>query len=218
MAFGKGWKIVERINCPAEKIRFQKKIKGSKFIASVAPAYSPVEGEEFLERIKKEFWDATHNVFAYQIAVGEEAEEKASDDGEPTGSSGPPVLQAIKGSGLTNTIVVVTRYFGGTKLGIGGLIRAYGDTAAQALEETPRKELRLLVYGRVRVPYDFFGNITGFLEKEGVRIEKIDYDNEGGSIFFWIEPGKIEFFEFQFKELGRGKCPLEIIKKEYRLC
>lgn len=209
---------MDKLNCPAKKIRFQHKIKGSKFIASLAPAINLEEAEEFLCRIKKEFWDATHNVYAYKIGYGKNLVEKANDDGEPSGSSGPPVLQAINGSGLTNTIIVVTRYFGGTKLGIGGLIRAYGDTAALALEKVPKKELKLMVNLVVKVPYDSIGNITGFLEKEKIEIEKIDYDNVGGLIFFWVEPKFMDFLKPQFQELSRGECTTEILEKIYRDC
>jgi len=209
---------VEKITCPAGKIRFQQKIKGSKFIGSVAPAYSLEEVEDFREKIKKEFWDATHNVFAYVIGMGENIEEKSYDDGEPSGSSGPPVLQAIKGANLSNTIVVVTRYFGGTKLGIGGLIRAYGDTAARSLELVPRKELKLMAHVVLKIPYEFIGNITGFLEKEGIGIETIDYDNNGGLIFFWLEPALVQQIKPKFQELGRGECRLEILKNVYRAC
>jgi len=209
---------VERFTSPAKKIRFQQKIKGSKFIASLASAYSLEEAEKFLHRINKEFWDATHNVYAYKIGYGQNLVEKASDDGEPSGSSGPPVLQAINGSELTNTIIVVTRYFGGTKLGIGGLIRAYGDTAAKALEKVPRKELKLMANLVVKVPYDNIGNITGFLEKEEIEIEKIDYDNEGGLIFFWVEPKLLDYLKPQFQDLSRGECRTEILEKIFRDC
>ncbi len=209
---------MERFTSPAKKIRFQQKIKGSKFIASLASAYSLEEAEKFLHRINKEFWDATHNVYAYKIGYGQNLVEKASDDGEPSGSSGPPVLQAINGSELTNTIIVVTRYFGGTKLGIGGLIRAYGDTAAKALEKVPRKELKLMANLVVKVPYDNIGNITGFLEKEEIEIEKIDYDNEGGLIFFWVEPKLLDYLKPQFQDLSRGECRTEILEKIFRDC
>ncbi len=207
---------MKTVTCPARKIRVQQKIKGSKFIASLAPASSMEEAEAFLAEIKKEFWDATHNVFAWVVGKGEEQKEKSSDDGEPSGSSGPPVLQAIKGSGLTDVIVIVTRYFGGTRLGIGGLIRAYGDTAAMALKEVPRRKYKLLARVQVQVPYDIMGNITGFLEKEEISIEKIDYDNVGAAIFFWIEPGDLDFLQKKFQDLARGQSRVEILKKVFK--
>lgn len=207
---------MKTVACPARRIRVQQKIKGSKFIASLAPAPGEEKAEAFLQEIKKEFWDATHNVYAFVVGKGGERVEKSSDDGEPSGSSGPPVLQAIKGSGLTDVIVIVTRYFGGTKLGIGGLIRAYGDTAAMALKEVPRREYQLLARVQVHVPYDFIGNITGFLEKEDINLEKIDYDNVGGAIFFWIEPEALDFLHKKFQELGRGQCRVDILKKVYK--
>ena len=112
-------------------------IKHSKFIAFCASVSDPDEADLFVKSIKKEYSDATHAPYAYLL--GERGDKsRASDDGEPSGTSGAPILDAIKGEGLTDTVVVVVRYFGGIKLGTGGLTRAYGDSALAALRAAER--------------------------------------------------------------------------------
>ncbi len=108
-------------------------VKASRFIGEAAPAESVEEATEYLEAIRKREYNASHHCFAYRL--GHQAEDfRYSDDGEPNGTGGPPILRHIDGRELTNLIVVVTRYYGGTNLGTGGLIRAYGDAAAGALD------------------------------------------------------------------------------------
>ncbi|MBQ9370116.1 MAG: YigZ family protein, partial [Clostridia bacterium] len=113
-------------------------IKHSKFIAFCASVSDPDEADAFVRSIKKEYADATHAPYAYLL--GERGDKsRASDDGEPSGTSGAPIFDAIKGEGLTDTVVVVVRYFGGIKLGTGGLTRAYGDSALAALRAAERE-------------------------------------------------------------------------------
>ena len=106
--------------------------KKSRFIANVVPVSSEEEAEEFIESMKKKYWDARHNCYAY--IIGERGEIKRfSDDGEPGGTAGKPILEVLSGEGVTNAAIVVTRYFGGTLLGTGGLVRAYGAAAKAGL-------------------------------------------------------------------------------------
>ena len=109
------------------------KVKGSRFIGRVLPCESVDEAENVLGEIRKKYYDATHNCFAYQVGIGKEMKFRYSDDGEPSGTAGRPIYDQIVGKGLTNLIVIVTRYFGGVKLGTGGLTHAYSDTTAIAL-------------------------------------------------------------------------------------
>lgn len=108
-------------------------IKKSKFIARAVHITTEEEAQAYLRDGKKQYWDARHNCYAYQLGVNFE-KQKSSDDGEPSGTAGKPILEVLKNKGLTNTLVVVTRYFGGIKLGTGGLIRAYGTAAVAALD------------------------------------------------------------------------------------
>ena len=98
------------------------------------------EAKEFIDTVSNEFADATHNAWAYKIGFGDRSIRRSSDAGEPANTAGPPMLQAIEGQGLTNVVVVGTRYFGGVKLGVGGLIRAYRDTALAGLEAAGVRE------------------------------------------------------------------------------
>lgn len=108
-------------------------IKKSKFIARAVHITTEEEAQAYLRDGKKQYWDARHNCYAYRLGMNSE-KQKSSDDGEPSGTAGKPILEVLKNKGLTNTLIVVTRYFGGIKLGTGGLIRAYGTAAVAALD------------------------------------------------------------------------------------
>ncbi len=110
-------------------------VKGSKFIARGAPVETTEAAENYVSAISKRFHDATHHCFAYKIGVGDRAPLRCSDAGEPSGTAGRSILQAIETKKLTNLVVVVTRYFGGVKLGTGGLVRAYSSAAFAALNQ-----------------------------------------------------------------------------------
>src|SRR5690554_1495781 len=133
----------EYFYAPQKSIQVMNKIKGSKFYGSIKRTDNKKEARHFISQIREKYYDASHNVYAYKLGSGDKAISCADDDGEPARSSGPPVLQAIEGEGITNTTIVVSRYFGGTKLGIGGLIRAYGDTARLVIKQAGRKKLIL---------------------------------------------------------------------------
>ena len=116
-------------------------IKKSRFIATVCEVKTEAEAAAFIESVRKHYWDARHNCSAFQIGAGGQI-QRSSDDGEPSGTAGRPILEVLKKRDLTNTAVVVTRYFGGIKLGASGLIRAYSHAAALALDEAPSSTTR----------------------------------------------------------------------------
>jgi uncharacterized YigZ family protein len=111
------------------------KIKASKFFGRVFSCQSADEAVSILENIRKKYYDATHHCFAYRVGLGKEINFRYSDDGEPSGTAGKPIYDCLEGQNLTNLILIVTRYYGGTKLGTGGLTHAYSETARQVLEE-----------------------------------------------------------------------------------
>lgn len=117
---------------PAREVSAEIKVKGSRFIARIVPVLSQEAAKEIIRAVSKEHYNATHNCTAWRIGAGE-PESRFNDDGEPNGTAGMPILRQLEGAGLTNVVAVVTRYYGGTKLGTGGLARAYGDAAAEAL-------------------------------------------------------------------------------------
>ncbi len=138
------------------------KIKGSRFIASVEHAASAEAARAFVEAVAEEFRDASHHCFAWRLGIDENA-WRASDAGEPSGTAGKPILQQIDSRRLTDVAVVVTRYFGGTKLGTGGLIRAYGGAASAALELAGVVEVPLTEPLRLTFDYELTGPVQGVL-------------------------------------------------------
>jgi uncharacterized YigZ family protein len=131
---------MDRYPIPARETRTEIQVLNSRFIATAAPIFSVDEAKAFVARIRDEFADATHNVPAYLIGYGASVVAHCTDDGEPSGTAGRPALAVLRGSGLGDVAVVVTRYFGGTKLGTGGLVRAYGDAVRAVLDILPRAE------------------------------------------------------------------------------
>jgi uncharacterized YigZ family protein len=123
---------------PAEEVRRELTVSNSRFIATLAPVSSVDEAKTFVALVRKEYADATHNVPADIIGGGNSVAEYCSDDGEPSGTAGRPVLAVLRGSGLGDVAVVVTRYFGGTLLGKGGLVRAYTEAAQLVVQAVPR--------------------------------------------------------------------------------
>jgi uncharacterized YigZ family protein len=137
---------------PAAFASAEIKVKGSRFLAQVARVQTTDAALQELRRVKKKHYDATHNCSAWRIGSNGE-ETRFSDDGEPNGTAGTPILRHIEGADITNVIVVVTRYYGGTKLGTGGLARAYGDAAGAALEAVRR--VKRTVRDAVVVQFDY---------------------------------------------------------------
>ena len=151
-------------NEPAQPVTYEEKIKRSVFIANVSVCRNEEEAKDFLNAIISQHRDATHNCRAYILSNGG---EYSSDDGEPSGTAGRPILNAIKRSGLVNVMVIVTRYFGGVKLGVRGLIDAYGETAAKALELAGSVERVMTKSLAVSLGYAAMGNVTRLLEGAG---------------------------------------------------
>jgi len=138
---------------PAAETRVETRAGNSRFIATVGPAFSVAEAKAFIARTRAEFADASHNVPAFVIGHGQTTVAHCHDDGEPSGTAGRPMLAVLQGSGLGDVVAVVTRYFGGTKLGTGGLVRAYGDAVREALGALPRAEKVATITAMVEVPY-----------------------------------------------------------------
>lgn len=137
-------------------------ITRSRFIAYVDRAESEAQAVAFIEKIKKKHWDATHNCSAYVVGNNDQF-QKADDDGEPSGTAGKPILEVIKKSGLKDTVIVITRYFGGTKLGAGGLVRAYGKAASAGLEAARIIERQLHTRIIAEIDYTLLGSVENNL-------------------------------------------------------
>ncbi len=149
--------------------------KHSRFIATVIPCSTETEAQSFLSEIRTKYWDARHNCYAFSVDNG--ATERFSDDGEPHGTAGKPILEVIKGAGLVNVAVVVTRYFGGVLLGTGGLVRAYSKSTQDALSAAGFvRMLPCTVYETV-CPYNEHARFENFLENTIAQIEKTDFSD-----------------------------------------
>lgn len=156
---------------PGEAVLIEKK---SKFIAKVQPVSSAEEAETFIEEVRKEHWNATHNVPAYIIGVNQSI-QKFNDDGEPSGTAGLPILEIMKAYNVVDAVIVVTRYFGGTLLGRGGLIRAYGGAAKAALLKAGIVRMVPATRVKVTVDYGIAGKIQNELLTAGIAISDTEY-------------------------------------------
>ncbi|MBP2661894.1 MAG: hypothetical protein H6Q69_4926 [Firmicutes bacterium] len=145
-------------------------IQKSRFIVYVQRAEQEEAAVAFIEQIKKKHWNATHNCSAYIIG-GNDQWQKADDDGEPSGTAGKPILEIIKKNQLKDTVIVVTRYFGGIKLGAGGLIRAYGKSASAGLKAVGITQRQNHTRIGVEIDYTFLGMLENQLRLQGYRIE-----------------------------------------------
>lgn len=148
--------------------------KKSRFISRVWPVETEEQIREILEKLRKDYWDASHHVYAYRIGLSS-VTERFSDDGEPGGTSGMPTLTVLKGKDLHNVLVVTTRYFGGTLLGTGGLVRAYSQAAQMAVEAAGIRKREVLVPFTVPTDYTLLGKIQYILTKAQIPILSTEF-------------------------------------------
>lgn len=148
--------------------------KKSRFIATAIHVESEEEAIAHIESFKKRYWDARHNCYAFILGMGSET-MRFSDDGEPQGTAGKPILEVLKGRELTNILVIVTRYFGGVLLGTGGLVRAYTDSTVEALNNASLKQMCLMQEVSISVDYSSIGKLKYILANEGIEIVDEQY-------------------------------------------
>lgn len=148
--------------------------KKSRFIATVRPVESEEEALEFIAAMKKKYWNATHNCSAFVVGENQEL-QRCSDDGEPQGTAGRPMLDVLLGEEIHNAAVVVTRYFGGTLLGTGGLVRAYSKSVQEGLKASKIIEKKTGALLRIRTDYNGIGKIQYLLGQRGLTITNSEY-------------------------------------------
>lgn len=181
-------------------------IEKSRFIAHVDRAETEEEAQEFIQNIKKKHWNATHNCSAYLIGETDGI-QKANDDGEPSGTAGVPILEVLKKKGLKDTVVVITRYFGGIKLGAGGLIRAYGKATSEGINATGVVERKLMKVMHTKVDYTWLGKLENELRSSVYAIKEIHYlDNV--EIETFVEEEQTQNFTDWMIELTNGQCEI----------
>lgn len=166
---------MKRYPIPARETRIEIEVVNSRFIATLAPVFSVDAARDFIGRVRAEFSDASHNVPAFLVGFGPSVTAHCTDDGEPAGTAGRPVLAVLKGSGLGDIAVVVTRYFGGTKLGTGGLVRAYGDATRAVLSAAPRAEKVPTHTVGIETPYTLFEQLRRLIPEQGGHILSEDF-------------------------------------------
>lgn len=188
-------------------------IKKSRFIGYAKPVESEAEAVAFIDEIKRQHRTATHNCSAY--VVGErDQHQKASDDGEPSGTAGKPILEVIKNKGLKNVVVVVTRYFGGIMLGAGGLVRAYTDGAVAGIEAAGEIEMVLHREVFVEVDYTWYGKLENELHGRGTRLGGTEF-TDNVTVLCLPEALEADAFVVWMTDLTQGQARITAGEERY---
>ena len=200
-----------RYPVPAREIRAESMVVNSRFIATLAPVFSVEEAKAFIARLRAEFADASHNVPAYLVGHGDSVIAHCSDAGEPPGTAGRPMLEVLRGSGLGDVAVVVTRYFGGTLLGTGGLVRAYSDAVRQVVQAAPRAHKVLTHTVMAGFPYRYLERVRLLVTAHHGQVLDEEFAAE---ITLTARIGVEHFAGFQeaLRELSSGAFQAEIIE------
>ena len=186
--------------------------KKSKFIGYAKPVSTQDEAVEFINSIKSKHWDATHNVYAYVLR--ENNTQRYSDDGEPSGTAGVPVLDVILKENVTDVCVVATRYIGGTVLGAGGLVRAYSHTSKIALDATHIITMANCQIYSVIVDYSFYDRLNVLLSDFGANVIKSDF-SASVSVEFSIKEDASELLKDKLTDISNGKYSLNYLRSEF---
>lgn len=188
--------------------------KKSKFIANLFYVESIEQAEEIIKNTKKKYFDAKHNCIAYRILDDENVIEKASDDGEPSGTAGMPMLNILQKNNLVNILIIVTRYFGGILLGTGGLVRAYSESLSKAIELSKKTEIFLGCELKVTLDYNNFENFKYYCKKNQINMRDIQF-NENIICYIELEKEKKEKLMQDFKTKKIILENLEDLYKKY---
>jgi uncharacterized YigZ family protein len=198
---------------PLTEIRREHVAVNSRFIATLAPVFSVEEARAFISRIRKEFADANHNVPAYVIGGGNTVTEFCSDDGEPSGTSGKPALAVLRGSGLGDAAVVVTRYFGGTLLGTGGLVKAYTESTQMVVNSVERG-WRVEVYvSMLALSYNLLERVRLLVTMNNGAVLGEDF-SEDVTMTLQIPIESFMRFQSELRELSSGRLKAEVIESK----
>lgn len=187
--------------------------KKSRFIATVRPVADEEEAHGFIEALRSKYWNATHNVYAYYICGGN-LQQKFSDDGEPSGTAGLPVLEAIKKLEVQDAAVVVTRYFGGTLLGASGLVRAYGKSAAMGLEAAGIVKRQLCIETGIALDYSLLGKLQALAASKGYRVKDTIYAQDV-DMYLYIPVDEFEAFSALVTEATNARAIVYAGEKSY---
>ncbi|WP_430482664.1 YigZ family protein [Rossellomorea marisflavi] len=188
-------------------------IDRSRFIAHVARVETEEAAQAFIADIKKQHWSANHNCSAYMIGENNLI-QKANDDGEPSGTAGVPMLEVLKKRDLKDTVVVVTRYFGGIKLGAGGLIRAYGKSTSEGLNATGVVERKLMRIMKTKIDYTWLGKVENEIRSSHYQLKEIHY-LDAVEVEVYVEEAAKDDFTSWMTELTNGQGEITESEVEY---
>lgn len=188
-------------------------IQKSRFITYVNRAETEQEAQSFIDNIKNQHKSANHNCSAYMIGEHDNI-QKANDDGEPSGTAGFPMLEVLKKQGLKDTVVVVTRYFGGIKLGGGGLIRAYGKATTEGISAAQVVERKLHYIMKVSIEYTWLGKVENEIRSSEYHLDRIEYDNLV-ELYIFTPANKEGIFKAWITEITNGQAVLEHVGEEF---
>ena len=198
---------------PAQEIRREFTVSNSHFISTLSPAFSVNEAKAFILRIKAEFPDASHNVPLFLIGHGDSETAHSSDAGEPSGTAGRPALAVLRGSGLGDVAVVVTRYFGGTKLGTGGLVRAYSEAVHLVVDSVPRAEKVLTHTIMLVFPYTYLERVRLLVAAQaGTVLDEVFAADVTLTARLAVE--KLPAFQASLSDLTKGRVQAEVIESK----
>lgn len=192
----------------SKEFRHEYIVDKSRFITTISPCTTEEEAQAFIGRINKEFWDATHNCTAYALGPKQE-QQRSSDNGEPSGTAGKPMLEVLKKTGITNVAVVVTRYFGGIKLGAGGLIRAYSHSVAGTLRLAPKELHTTRTQLQATIDYSLYGAVERF-----VQDKKLHYEANFGehvTVTILVPPTDVEGIQKELQDMSHGAATCTIL-------
>jgi uncharacterized YigZ family protein len=193
-----------RYPIPGATTRIELRIVNSRFIATIGPARTVDEAKAFIDAIREEFHDATHNVYAFQVGYGGSVTEGMTDDGEPSGTAGRPALAVLRGADLGDVVLVITRYFGGTKLGTGGLVRAYTESAQEALAALPRDVRIEKRQGVIHLPYNLYEPVKRLIDTQGGEIGEEMFAAEV-TLVVVFPVDRVEGFDAALGEISAGR-------------
>ena len=192
----------------ANEFRHEYVVEKSRFITTVYPCSTEEEAQAFIGRINKEFWDARHNCTAFALGPKQE-QQRSSDNGEPSGTAGKPMLEVLKKTGITNIAVVVTRYFGGIKLGAGGLIRAYSHSVAETLRLAPKELHTIRTELQTTIDYALYGAVERYLQDAQLHYEASFEEKVDLTIL--VPPTDIERIQKELQDMSHGAATCNVL-------
>lgn len=199
-----------RYRVPAATTRIENTVNRSRFVATLANVPTVEAAREFIASIRAEMPDANHHVYAFKVGYGASIIEGLSDDGEPSGTAGPPVMAVLRGADIGDAALVVTRYFGGIKLGTGGLVRAYGDAARAVIAATPIHEKVERRQLGLTLPYSLYERIKIIAAAHDATIDDETFEADV-TLYLTMPVESIEPFTAAIREISAGKLTLTLL-------